>query len=237
MERTGLPLANAKATGKSADAAILPWITSLPAQMGVLVSLGMVSAMLHSYIKLHLGIPGHKAIFWLAPILIAKRIVRIREAGTVSSSAAALGMCALHGFSIRWPMFLTWGSFWLVGPALDAFAWLINRRSSSLFSRAGFIFAIMAGVIGNYAHFVLKLMFGIYRPHAGGFVLPLLTYFGFGVAAGAVAYGLVRPFARRKMPNRKRDRTNAFSLVEMLVVMVVIAVLCGLLLSALASPE
>jgi len=239
MARTGLWLTGKRTGIKPAEAGSVSGVASLPVQVAMLLSLGLVSAVLRTYVKLHIAIPGHAAIFWLVPILIARRIVPMREGATVSSTTAALGMCALRGLSLRWPLLLAWGTFWLVGPVLDLYVWLVGKRIATKGAqRSRLLSAMLAGVVANYAHLGWKVLFGVFRSHGPrwglpGAVFPLVTYFVFGLAAGAIAYALTAPFSNRRDRPPARRRQDGFTLVEMLVATTIIAVLAGLLLPAL----
>jgi len=176
--------------------------------VSLLTSLGLVSALAATFAKLRLGIPGHSAVLWLVPIVLGRCLVPQRAAGTMASTSAALAMFCLRGFSLRWPLVATFGSFWLVGPALDLYVATIARfvlRSREHgrwpVGLRGAAFAALAGVAGNYAHLALKLLFGAMRPHAPRFGLAsglyeMVTYLVFGLAAGLVAYAVARPFLR-----------------------------------------
>lgn len=172
--------------------------------------LGVVSAGLHTWAKLRLGIPGHAAMLWLTPIIVARCLVPLRGAATVGTTAAALGLYAFHGLSPRWPMVLSVSTYWLVGPALDIavaqfdrLAAALGRSRSSLTGPLRFVFVPLAGVVANYAHLVLKILNGVIRPHAprlglGAGAYEVATYFVFGLVAGIMALILSTPFIRRR---------------------------------------
>ena len=200
-----------------------------------LACLGLLAALMHTHVKLSLGLPGHAALKWLLPLLLARRLLPLGVAGTVASSAAAAGLLVFNGFGLRWPLLGSAVSFWLVGPALDALERTLGPEAPGL---RGLPFAMLTGVVGNFAHFGLKLTCGIYRAHGPRFGMspwlwPCITYAFFGLLAGAAAHGLwhgVR--AARRQPSRRAD---GFTLIELLVVVSIIAILAALLLPTLVT--
>jgi len=162
------------------------------------VFLGLVAAFLQTFARLRLGIPGHAALVWLVPVLVARCVARTSGAASISTTSTALGLYAFGGFTLRWPLVVSFGTYWLVGPVLDLYVLLIGglaARGEGRGARLAWLFVPLAGVVGNYAHLALKLLFGAMGRHAPGLGLPsglyeAATYLVFGLAAGVVAYGL-----------------------------------------------
>jgi len=159
------------------------------------VILGVAAGITHSYLKLRLGIPGHKALVWLIPILATRCLSTLPLATSLSTTTMAFTVCACGGFSLRWPTVLTFGTFWLVGPVIDLMARFTRAGASRLRELLGLI---LTGMAANLAHLGLKLGFGVMRPHAPKFGLPsgifeLVTYTVFGLAAGIVVFLLTFP--------------------------------------------
>jgi len=183
-------------------------------QLGVLVSLGLIAAILHSALKLRLGIPGHSAVLWLTPLLVGRFLSPLAGAASVASTSAAVSLYALGGLSFRWPLALSFGTFWLVGPVLDLYVLFAQRLTHVAGSKAlGLVSVALAGVVGNFAHLALKAGFGAIGVHAPGLGLPRgafegVTYFAFGLAAGLSAWGLLRLHARRTDLSRHAPPTG-----------------------------
>ncbi len=173
------------------------------AQAILLVLLGLAAALLHTALKLRLGIPGHAAILWLVPLLVGRRLTTLAPAGSVASTSLAAGLFAFGGFSLHWPLVLSFGTFWLVGPVLDLY-WLFVTGSPTGEEKGTFSFSAqqpsapvagekvnvpssspgwwrllvvpMAGVVGNLAHLGWKLAFGVMRSHGSGVGMPGWLY-------------------------------------------------------------
>lgn len=185
---------------------------SVLVQLGLLSGLGLVSAVLHTFLKLRLGIPGHAAVLWLTPILVGRCLTRLRAGGTVASTSAALGIFALRGLSARWPPMLAVATYWAVGPALDFYVLLVARLVTGerrLSGAVGLAVAAVGGVVANYAHLASKVGLAVIRPHAPRLGLApglyeLVTYLVFGLLAGLLAYSLSLPARRRKPDDAAR---------------------------------
>lgn len=181
------------------------------AQAAVLGLLGLAGALLHTALKLRLGVPGHAALWWLVPVLIGRGVAPMAAAATVASTGLAVGLFAFGGFSLHWPLVLTFGTFWLVGPVLDLCVLFVaalgaDGARAGLTGRWAWLLLPAAGVVGNFAHLVLKLGFGVMRPHAGELGLPAAAYTAasylvFGLAAGSLAWAILGP--------ARRDRRGA----------------------------
>jgi hypothetical protein len=165
--------------------------------LGLPVLLGFIGALLQSCIKLHILVPGHAAVLWVTPLLVARALSASSAAGSVASTSTALGMCALGGFSLRLPLVLNFGTFWLVGPILDLFTLALGRwtrtaeqRRSLLAGPLGLLVLPAAGLVVNLAHLALKLAAGV--PPRAGQGLGLGGGLGHGArrAAAAAAEGL-----------------------------------------------
>jgi hypothetical protein len=183
--------------------------------LGVPALLGFAAAVVHTYLKLRLGIPGHAAVLWLTPLLVARAVSMSWGAGTLASTGTAVGLCALGGFGCRFPEVLEFGTYWVVGPVLDLWMQALGGwtrtaegRRSLLVGPFGVAAMALAGLLANLSHLGSKLGFGVIRVHTPRFGLPpgvydLVTFTVFGLAAGVLAYVISRPVLKRRAPGEK----------------------------------
>ena len=60
-------------------------------------AVGVLAGILIAHVRLHLGLPGHKALLWMTPIVVARLLCRHPAGATAGASAAALTSIALGG--------------------------------------------------------------------------------------------------------------------------------------------
>ena len=197
------PTADTTAASR-AEAAPHAGAGAMALQLALLVTLGLVAALLQARCKLRLGIPGHSAVLWLTPLLVARFLSPLTGAASMASTSMGLGLYALDGFSLRWPLLASFGTFWLVGPVLDVFVLATARpargdgAAAAPCGRWGLVLIPLAGLVGNFAHLGLKFATGAIGFHATALGLPRgvlesVTYLVFGLAAGLLAYALLIP--------------------------------------------
>ncbi|MFB3890559.1 MAG: hypothetical protein ACE15C_00905 [Phycisphaerae bacterium] len=90
----------------------------------VMIAVG-VTAGLVAASRLHLGMPGHKALFWMTPIVVARLLCGVRAGATAGSLAAAFTTFAAGGNfagSFLQPLLIA-----SAGVVLDAAAALVER--------------------------------------------------------------------------------------------------------------
>jgi len=61
------------------------------------VAVGVIAGLLVAHVRLNLGLPGHKALLWLPPILAARLLGRCRIGAAVGSAATGCTTFALGG--------------------------------------------------------------------------------------------------------------------------------------------
>ena len=94
MKKTvfGFPLTERK-TG--ADGSIL---TSRQLRMlAVSVAVGVAAGLFMGNMRLHLGLPGHKAVLWMTPVLLTRLLGGCKAGGTAGALSAAFTALALGG--------------------------------------------------------------------------------------------------------------------------------------------
>lgn len=66
---------------------------------GLVVSLsaGVIAGCLAASLRFHLGLPGHKALFWMTPVIAARLLGRCRMGTTAGALTAALVSIGLGG--------------------------------------------------------------------------------------------------------------------------------------------
>jgi len=61
------------------------------------ISVGVIAGMLMVHVKLHLGISGHKGLFWITPVLVTRLLGRCKAGSTAGALAAAATCLGLGG--------------------------------------------------------------------------------------------------------------------------------------------
>ncbi len=63
--------------------------------LAVSLSAGVIAGCLAAYLKFHLGLPGHKALLWMTPVIAARLLGRCRAgttAGALTAAFVSIGM-------------------------------------------------------------------------------------------------------------------------------------------------
>jgi riboflavin transporter FmnP len=151
-------------------------------------SVGVIAGLLIAFVRLNLGMPGHKAFFWMTPVLIARLRGGCKIGTTAGGLFAALTTYALGanlaGGAIGMPMIV------LAGIILD---WTVNFLEKNKISGLKMILAIgLAGVAANLVCLAKRLILptGL-NPHfifgVSWFWFRLFSYAFFGFIAGIAA--------------------------------------------------
>ena len=130
---------------------------------------------------LHLGIPGHRALFWLPPLLVAA-VWGTRGAGTLVAAGGALVTC---GLGVMTPDKIS--GYLLAGLFVDLLAAGAGRAPESLR-------VILAGILGHLGRLVPKVIIAAgaglpatrFQPHLVGTVV---FYAFFGLCAALLTLG------------------------------------------------
>ncbi len=154
----------------------------------VSISVGIISGLFITLVRLNLGMPGHKAFFWMTPVLIA----RLRGGCKIGTTAGGL-FAALTTYSLG--ANLAGG---VIGMPLIAVAgmildWTVNHIEKNNIS--GWRLVLILGFAGAAANIVclskrMILPAGL-DPHfifgVSGFWFRLCSYAFFGLLSGIVA--------------------------------------------------
>ena len=165
------------------------------------LAVGVLAGLLAACGRLHLGLPGHKALFWLTPVLVARMLSRHTVGATAGVCAAACAALALGG-SFAGPM-ICLPLVVAAGGALDALAALADRRRTSAWLTIPLLG--LGGAAANLLCAVNRLILPVRRGHVFlGLTGPQATFLSYatfgllaGLAAAAVATG-IRELARRR---------------------------------------
>jgi len=162
-------------------------------------AVGAAAGLLAGQLRLHLGLPGHKVLFWLTPVLAARLILSGPAGATAGALAAAVATAAvggnLAGSAVHLPL------VGLAGMILDVTAHVAERR------RLAAVWAIplmgLAGAAANLVCFAKRLLapwWGEAGHTLWGVSVAPFSYALFGLLAGllgATAAWLVLRRARR----------------------------------------
>ena len=154
----------------------------------VSISVGIISGVFIAFVRLNLGMPGHKAFFWMTPVLIA----RLRGGCKIGTTAGGL-FAALTTYSLG--ANLAGG---VIGMPLIAVAgmildWVVNYIEKNNISGLSVVLILgFAGAIANIVCLTKRLILpaGI-NPHfilgVSGPWIRLCSYAFFGLLSGVVA--------------------------------------------------
>ena len=154
----------------------------------VSISVGVISGLFIALVRLNLGLPGHKAFFWMTPVLITRLHSRCKIGATSGGLFAALTTYSmganLAGGAIGMPIIV------IAAVILD---WTVNFIEKNNFSGPKMI--LLLGIAGAAANLVclskrMILPAGL-SPHFilgfSGTWFKLCSYLFFGLLSGVVA--------------------------------------------------
>lgn len=169
-------------------------VAALLATCGV----GLLAGLAAGGVRLGLGLPGHKALMWMAPLVAARLVFRSPVGGSAGALAAALGTMAVGGNLAGAGMHLPVAV--LAGGVLDVAVHFIERRCLAA------MWAIplmgLAGLAANLVMLGKRLLVPSLRLHhflwTSGLAARCLSYAVFGLAAGLLGAGLGWVILRRR---------------------------------------
>ena len=177
------------------------------------VSVGVIAGLFISHVRLHLGLPGHKVLFWMTPVLVARLLGRCRAGTTAGALAAAFTACSLGGHLgggiIGLPLVGVAGVF------LDTVIGWIEKRKINY----GILMITLVGLSAMTANLIvfgkrminsvggnLTFLFGV-----TGIWYDLICYACFGLAAGLLAASTVSVIGAKRKKKTKRGETDELS--------------------------
>jgi len=166
-------------------------------------AVGVLAGVATAHLRLNLGMPGHKALLWMTPLIAMRLVMRwpvAASVGTVSATAACWGVGGNLGGGVgNLPLLL------LAGIVLDAAAALCERH------RLGGVLTVVlmtgAGGAANVVCMCKRLLLPVHGPHVIMGIPALdryvLFYAGFGLLAGLL--GALAARAMLKAKSRKLE--------------------------------
>lgn len=154
----------------------------------VSISAGIISGLFIALVRLNLGMPGHKAFFWMTPVLIARLRGGCKIGTTAGGLFAALTTYSfganLAGGVIGMPLIA------VAGMILD---WTVNFIEKNKFSGSKMIMILgIAGAAANLVCLSKRMILPVgLNPHfifgVSGFWFRLCSYAFFGLLSGVIA--------------------------------------------------
>jgi hypothetical protein len=154
------------------------------------ISVGVIAGVFVAYVKLGLGLSGHKALFWMTPVLLARLLGKCKAGTTAGALAAAFTCYSLPGGGHMGGGLIGLPLIGVVGIVFDAVIGFAERHQLSRVSLIPLIG--FTALLGNLIMFSKRLLnppgashafLGIYY----GFWFYLFSYALFGLLAGTIA--------------------------------------------------
>ena len=166
---------------------------------------GAVAGVLAAQIRLHLGLPGHKVLFWMVPILAARLLWRCPVGATMGATTAAGTSFALGGnLAGGFPYVAL---VVLAGGVLDAVVAFAHARRLSTASTVLLLTA--GGMAANLLCLTKRVLTPVYNhlPILGipGPLATFMSYALFGALAGLLGATLGLSAAKLAAARAKED--------------------------------
>jgi len=179
--------------------------------LAVSLSAGVIAGCLAAGLKLHLGLPGHKALLWLTPVIAARLLGRCRTgatAGALTAAFVSIGMGGnLAGSASGLPF------VGAAGALIDVtVAHLEARKASALVMIAAVAFsAMMANLLCCAKRLLLPIGLTPHDVFGGGDILMRpLSYALFGFLSGLIA-ATAAHLLRRQTPSQRAGASSRAS--------------------------
>ena len=189
----------------STEKKAVPWNNLLNAGqlrlLAVSASVGVITGVIiaQPFLRLHLGLSGHKALFWMTPVLVARLLGRCKAGSTVGALAAAFTAFGLGGHLGGGLIGLPLVGF--SGIIFDAAIGFMEKRRVSPWRTIPLLGC--TAMFGNLVMFSKRLLNPAGgAPHAifglSPFWFDLLSYTFFGLLAGIIAAAIALVATRRR---------------------------------------
>jgi len=161
-------------------------------------AIGAMAGLAAAHLRLHLGLPGHKAVLVMAPVIAARFVFRSAAGATGGMLAAALASLASGGEVITASAHLPFAV--VAGGVLDAAIGLADRQRLPAWWMIPLVG--LAGLVANLAFLAERLLTPLFQSHEflgiSGLGARLLSYALFGLLAGLVGASLGEVIRRRR---------------------------------------
>lgn len=158
-----------------------------------LAGIGIIAILLHARFRSPLNIPGHHGLEFMGLMLMGRMSSNLRFASTISSLGIGL-LLLFPVFGFKDPMMGF--NYVLPGLMLD----VLYQMGGNLRKKAVFL-AVIAGlayITVPFSRLMISLstgyLYGAFIKH--GYILPFLTWFGFGLAGGLLGTGISNIFTK-----------------------------------------
>jgi len=129
------------------------WSRSLSDGYLAVAAVGILSGIVVAYARTPMHLPGHKAIWWMTPVLAARLVTRTRAGASAGALATAMTTLLLGGRIaggiVQFPLVI------LAGVVLDLGVQMGERHRSSLWRKV--LLLVLAGLVANLICFVKRL--------------------------------------------------------------------------------
>jgi hypothetical protein len=171
-------------------------------------AVGVLAGLASAHVRLHLGLPGHKALILMAPVIFARLVFGSPVGATGGMVAASLASLTAGGNALSVSTHLPLAA--AAGAVIDLALGIASRRRMG--AAATVLVAGAAGVAANVLFFAERLLSPLFQSHTvfglSGLDGRFASYAVFGLLAGAIGAAAALLFLRRRASDRRNDLTQ-----------------------------